>query len=69
MLEDTVTFVEQPLKLGDVVKLKSGGPLMTVASFAIVGATPHTREVVNTLWFIQDTLQYGEFSRHSLVKG
>ena len=46
---------------GDVVRLKSGGPLMTVDS---VGC----RNKVRTDWFDDATLRSGDFAPEELIK-
>jgi len=49
---------------GDVVKLKSGGPDMTVSGAS--RAFPQSGLVVN--WIAKDVLQRAEFFHHMLVK-
>ena len=50
-------------KAGDTVKLKSGGPLMTVEGIG----TMHNTRLVRCTWFIDDVLKRGEFQPESLV--
>lgn len=48
-------------KVGDVVKLKSGGPEMTIKLIdRLTGA--------RCQWFVDDNLEYGDFSIASLQK-
>ena len=49
------------LEVGDVVKLKSGGPKMTIKWLE-----PLT--LANCQWFVGDTLKEGNFSLASLQK-
>lgn len=55
--------MEDVIKPGDLVKLKSGGPVMTVAFIK-----PGSTGVFNCLWFLDSALQQGTFSNVSLVK-
>lgn len=52
--------MEQKFKLGDVVRLKSGGPLMTVN-------TLHPTEFIHTIWFKEDgSFEVGTFHEDAL---
>jgi len=50
------------IKKGDVVRLKSGGPNMTVSSIGQKSGN------VTCQWFMDDKLESGVFSPESLVK-
>jgi len=43
-------------KIGDIVRLKSGGPSMTVRGF-----TSELEELLECQWFAGDKLQFGVF--------
>lgn len=49
-------------KPGDLVKLKSGGPLMTVKGIGTQGGKPH----VLVVWFEQHTERNGTFMPETL---
>ena len=49
------------LEVGDVVKLKSGGPKMTIKWV-------EPSSIANCQWFLGDTLKDGNFSLASLQK-
>ncbi len=51
------------MKTGDVVKLKSGGPLMTINNMSKGGLTTHAQCV----WFKGSTLLRGEFNANLLL--
>jgi len=52
---------------GDVVKLKSGGPLMTVSS---MGTSDKGVQVANCCWFSEQSAKesYGTFPVHTLQR-
>ncbi|HEX8283258.1 MAG TPA: DUF2158 domain-containing protein [Pyrinomonadaceae bacterium] len=52
----------KPFKVGDIVQLKSGGPKMTVKDPMAVNDNVHCQ------WFAGSKLNFGYFSRGSLVK-
>ena len=49
------------LKIGDVVRLNSGGPLMTVAFIA-------HNNIVRAVWFIDGKTEVGDFPQEVLTK-
>ncbi len=51
-------MIESKLKTGDVVKLKSGGPSMTVSAA--------TEETIECAWFVDGTIQHSSFTPGSL---
>lgn len=51
------------LKIGDVVKLKSGSPDMTVGQINIVGAPDY----VSCSWFDEGKIQKAKFHKDSLT--
>lgn len=51
-------MIESKLKTGDVVKLKSGGPTMTVSSA--------TDEKIECAWFVDGTVQHSSFTPDTL---
>ena len=53
--------MSQEIKLGTVVKLKSGGPWMTVDNYA-----PYQPGFFVCLWFVGDQIKGGTFSAASL---
>ena len=55
--------VNQKFKVGDTVKLISGGPVMTVKD-------PHYLSGSNVLcqWFAGKKLEHGDFSAYSLIR-
>lgn len=50
------------LKIGDVVKLKSGGPVMTVSNI------DNLPDEVDCTWFFNDKKKYGAFDVRLLRK-
>ena len=48
------------LKAGDLVKLKSGGPIMTISRVV-------TRSRIICVWFNNNEQKYGEFPTEALV--
>lgn len=54
--------VSAEIKVGDVVKLKSDGPKMTVDSFAF-----GSDDLVRCCWFVGSSLQDAPFDKGSLV--
>jgi uncharacterized protein YodC (DUF2158 family) len=57
-----ITTNQNPIKVGDVVVLKSGGPELTVAKCPNLGA------VILCNWFAGDTLEQGIFNPNQLIK-
>ena len=57
-----VTTNHNPIKVGDVVVLKSGGPELTVAK------CPNQGGVILCNWFAGDILEQGIFNPNQLVK-
>ena len=49
----------QEFKIGDIVKLKSGGPLMTVARCDVA-------KKVECMWFLEGKIEVGYFPPDSL---
>ena len=53
------------LKKGDVVQLKSGGPIMTISS---IGTITDKNDTAWCDWFVKDTLKNGSFPLTSLIE-
>ncbi len=51
--------------VGDLVQLKSGGPVMVVE--AVSSATYHSEESYKCQWFSGKKLEYGHFSLDTLI--
>jgi uncharacterized protein YodC (DUF2158 family) len=54
---------EQAFEIGDVVKLKSGGPLMTVDSLPVMGEPK-----LNVVWFDGKRLHHAQVAAASVKK-
>jgi uncharacterized protein YodC (DUF2158 family) len=50
------------MKIGDIVRLKSGGPDMTVCGY------DHLKKLVSTDWFTAGARELGRFHEDELVK-
>ena len=53
----------EELKVGDLVKLKSDGPVMTVGRKEVSG---EFADLIRCQWFVNNILQTGYFERESL---
>lgn len=53
----------QTFQKGDTVRLKSGGPVMTIQHF-----NPNYEKDVACSWFVDNALKTGSFSSDSLEK-
>lgn len=53
---------------GDVVRLKTGGPWMTVTGLINDGDLKHPRWVVECAWFVESTVYRNVFPWHALEK-
>lgn len=55
---------ELNLKIGDLVVLKSGGPIMTVNK--IIQRSPSSDNQITTAWFVKTTMTNATFSENAL---
>jgi uncharacterized protein YodC (DUF2158 family) len=53
--------MENNLKAGDIVRLKSGGPVMTIQSL-----NTGIFDQVDCKWFVNDEVKKSVFNKHSL---
>lgn len=67
-------MAQTTLMIGDIVKLKSGGPEMTITKIVskipkILNNPPREREIntIHTNWFDEKKLMFGEFKEPELV--
>ena len=51
------------LTLGEVVRLKSGGPNMTITNMNVLGIVG----AVDCTWFVNDKQEHGPFAMEALV--
>lgn len=56
----------QKFKPGDVVKLKSGGPSMTIGGYSAV-ASGESSTIVMCRWFVRNKAEHGNFDEVMLV--
>jgi uncharacterized protein YodC (DUF2158 family) len=62
--DDVTVQAPVPFVVGDVVRLKSGGPLMTVGGFA----KDDDGNLVDVTWFSGDIVKDSSFPPEALVK-
>lgn len=55
------------IKIGDEVRLKSGGPIMTVKNIGDYLMSAGVEDGVMCVWFVGDTLKEEVFERQTLV--
>lgn len=54
----------EQLSVGDIVRLKSGGPLMTIQGFFVTRGT----RLAKCSWFVNDDAKSDNFAPESLIK-
>lgn len=59
-------MAQNSFKIGDVVRLKSDGPRMTVAGFDIALDGSEIKSRVRCQWFKNDELKFGTFNADAL---
>ena len=58
--------IEQKFKVGDIVKLKSGSPKITVTTIIISAKTKMPNGFVTCTWFVDTKLNSDDFNQDTL---
>jgi len=59
-------MAENSFKAGDVVRLKSGGPKMTISGFGLSFMGEELKDIIRCQWFVKTELKDGEFNVSSV---